>query len=41
MKTQHFYSRIVTRGRRANPTYAEAKSDLAKVREIVRSVFVF
>jgi hypothetical protein len=31
VKTQEYYSQIVTRGRRGTPTYAEAERDLKAV----------
>ena len=37
MKVQTFYSRIVGRGRRSNPSYTEAQSDLRKAHDLIRA----
>ena len=35
MSAQSYYSHIIARGRRANPTYAEAQRDLVKVQQLI------
>ncbi len=34
MNPQHYYSRLISNGRRDNPTFSEAQRDLARMREL-------